>query len=83
MIGKYVFIFVLQLIFNILRVEEIKFSYENDTKKLIVNSILMNSLILASTYFSLTLLLQGNWFIIISHHVDSSPVHLFLPLQKP
>lgn len=63
MVLKYSLIFLLQLIFNVLKVEEIKYSYENKTSKLIFNSILMNAISLATTYYSLTLMLNGDWVV--------------------
>jgi hypothetical protein len=62
----YILVFLFQFIYNILKVEEIKFAYENKTIKLVINAILLNTLTILSTYYSLHLLLEGDMFIIIS-----------------
>ena len=62
----YILVFLFQFIYNILKVEEIKFAYENKTLKLVINAILLNTLTILSTYYSLHLLLEGDMFIIIS-----------------
>jgi len=38
----YLITFILQIVYNIFKVEEIKYSYENKTSKLVINSILLN-----------------------------------------
>lgn len=60
---KYFIIFFLQLAYNLLRIHEIKLTYENNLKQVLINTILMNIVILASTYYSLSMLLAGDWFI--------------------
>ena len=60
---KYFIVFFLQFLYNLLRIEEIKLTYENQLRQVLINTILMNLVILASTYYSLSMLLAGDWFI--------------------
>lgn len=57
---KYFTIFILQFIYNYLRVYEIKHSYDGKTSQLIFNSILMNSTALITTYVSVSEMLKGD-----------------------
>lgn len=58
-------LFISQLTFNILKVWEIKYTYQNKTVPLLINSVLISSVSLLSTYISVTSLLDGNWISII------------------
>jgi amino acid transporter len=60
---KYFIVCILQLSYNLLRIHEIKLTYENKLKQVLINTILMNLVILASTYYSLSMLLSGDWFV--------------------
>jgi hypothetical protein len=60
---KYLIVFFLQFFYNLLRIQEIKLTYENKVVKLMINTVLMNLIVLASTYYSLSMLLSGNWFV--------------------
>ena len=61
----YFFVFIFQFIYNISKVLEIKYTYENKVKHLILNSIFINLLSLASFYYSIDLLLKGDLLIIV------------------
>jgi hypothetical protein len=50
--------------FNIFKVLEIKFTYENQLNKLLVNSVWINLVALASVYFSLDSLLKGDMWVL-------------------
>ena len=65
MIWKYILVYVFQVVFNILKVQEIKLTYENKTKLLLINTIVISSVVLASTYYSLNLMLNGNFIVAI------------------
>lgn len=54
-----------------LKVMEIKYSYEEKIKPLIIVTALISGIILASTYFSLTLLLKGDIIVIPIYIVGS------------
>jgi hypothetical protein len=63
MILKYITIFILQFIYNYLRVYEIKHSYDNNTLKVIINDMLMNTTALITTYISISEMLKGDLII--------------------
>ena len=50
--------------FNIFKVLEIKFTYENQLNRLLINSVWINLVSLASVYFSLDSLLKGDMWIL-------------------
>jgi putative effector of murein hydrolase len=57
-------IFLSQILFNILKVLEIRYTYENNTNKLLLNSVWMALASLASMFWSLDELMKGNWAVI-------------------
>ena len=54
-----------------LKVMEIKYSYEEKIKPLIIVTALLSGIVLASTYFSLTLLLKGDVIVIPIYIIGS------------
>jgi hypothetical protein len=50
--------------FNIFKVLEIKFTYENQLNRLLLNSVWINLVSLASVYFSLDSLLKGDMWVL-------------------
>lgn len=67
----YLIIFIFQYLFNLLKVLEIKFSYEERIKPLMIVTALLSGIILASTYFSFTLLLKGDFLVIPLYIIGS------------
>ena len=63
----YFIVFILQSIFNVLKVLEIKYSVTNRTKPLLINSVLISSLTIVVSFYSLEELFSGNWKIIFKH----------------
>jgi hypothetical protein len=61
---NYIAILTFQIMFNIFKVLEIKFTYENQLSRLLVNSIWINLVSLASVYFSLDSLLKGDMWVL-------------------
>jgi uncharacterized membrane protein YqgA involved in biofilm formation len=61
----YFLIFIFQLLYNVFKVYEIKYTYEHKIKKLVVNSIVLNILTLCSTYYSINHLLKGDIIVIL------------------
>jgi len=55
---NYIAILTFQIMFNIFKVLEIKFTYENQLNRLLINSVWINLVSLASVYFSLDSLLK-------------------------
>jgi hypothetical protein len=60
-----ILIFLSQVIFNILRVLEIRYTYQNKVSKLLINTVFINLVSLLSVYFSLDGLINGNWVVIL------------------
>ena len=57
--------------FNIFKVMEIKFTYENKIKSLLVNSVWINLMALGSTYYSLDGLFKGDYLGIVFYIAGS------------
>ena len=62
---SYLLVFIFQLLFNVAKVYEIKYSYENKLNPILVAGASLSLLTLLSTYFSLELLLRGDWLVIV------------------
>lgn len=60
----WVTIFFAQVAFNILKVLEIRYTYEQDVPRLLFNSVWMGLVSLASTFWSVDELLKGNWYVV-------------------
>ena len=61
---NYIAILTFQIMFNIFKVLEIKFTYENQLTRLLLNSVWINLVSLASVYFSLDSLLKGDMWVL-------------------
>jgi hypothetical protein len=61
---NYIAILTFQIMFNIFNVLEIKFTYENQLNRLLINSVWINLVSLASVYFSLDSLLKGDMWVL-------------------
>jgi hypothetical protein len=64
MIIDYILIFVFQIVFNIFKTLEIKYTYEDKLKELLFNSIWINLTSLCTAYYSLDNLFNKNYFVI-------------------
>lgn len=60
----YLLIFSFQFVFNIFKVMEIKFTYENKVTHLMVNSVFITLVALASVFFSMDRLFEGDFWVI-------------------
>ena len=60
----YLIIFFFQVFFNIFKVLEIKYTYENQIRQLLINSVWINLVSLASVYFYIDRLLDGDMCVI-------------------
>jgi len=65
------FIFLFQIIFNVLKVWEIKYTYQHRIFPLLINSIFINLTSLATTFISVTSLLDGKWSVIFFYVIGS------------
>ena len=58
-------VFILQVLINILRVLEIRYTLEHNIPKLLFNTVWINMVWLASTFMSIDALLKGNFLVIV------------------
>ena len=67
----YLLVFLSQMFFNVGKVLEIKLTYENKTRGLIINTILINLVSLISVFYSIENLLKGDTLIILFYVLGS------------
>lgn len=79
--GYYLIVLVFQILFNIFKVLEIKFTYENKLRHLLINSVWINLVSLASVYFSLDRLFVGDW-LVIPFYIGGSVVGKWIAMTK-
>lgn len=77
----YLIVFIFQILFNLFKTLEIKYTYENKTGKLMINSVWINLVSLAGMFFSLDALFQGDWWI-IPFYISGSVVGKWLAMEK-
>jgi hypothetical protein len=77
----YLIVFVFQVLFNIFKVMEIKFTFENRLKDLLINSVWINLVSLATVYFSLDRLFQDDW-LILPFYILGSVVGKWIAMTK-
>ena len=70
-IVTYVLVFITLFAFNILKTLEIRYTYQNKLKPILLNSIGINIVSLLSNYFSINSLLKGDYFIMVIFIVGS------------
>jgi len=78
---NYFLILLFQIFFNIFKVLEIKYTYENKLKHLLVNSIWINLVSLASVYYSIDSLLQGD-FLVLPFYIGGSVLGKWIAMTK-
>jgi hypothetical protein len=64
-------VFAFQVLFNIFKVLEIRFTLQHNVRKLLINSIWINLVSLGSTFVSIDQLLKGNFLVIIFYIAGS------------
>jgi hypothetical protein len=67
----YILVFLFQVLFNIFKTLEIKYTYEHRVKELMINSVWINLVSLGSVYFAIDSLFKGNWSVIIVYIAGS------------
>ena len=67
----YFLVFLFQVLFNIFKTMEIRYTYEQKVKALLYNSVWINLVSLASTYFSIQRLFAGDWLVVLVYIVGS------------
>lgn len=71
MIKEILLVFFFQLAFNVLKVLEIKYTYENKIKALLFNTVWINLVSLGGFYFSLDSLFKGHFWIVLVYIAGS------------
>lgn len=71
MMITYFLVFVSQLLFNLLKILEIKYTYEKKIKQLLINSVLINLVSLIGVYYSLNALLNEEFVVIFFYLAGS------------
>ena len=64
MIIDYILIFIFQIVFNVFKTLEIKYTYEDKLKELLINSVWINLTSLCTAYYSLENLFNHNYAVI-------------------
>ena len=77
----YLIVFVFQVLFNIFKVMEIKFTFENQLRNLLINSVWINLISLASVYFSLDRLFQNDW-VVLPFYIGGSVIGKWIAMTK-
>lgn len=67
----YLLIFLFQFVFNVLKVLEIKFTYENKVGYLMLVSVFITIVALVSVYFSLDRLFDGDYWVVPFYVIGS------------
>ena len=77
---KEIIVLLTQTLYNIFKVLEIKYTYQNKTVALLLNSVWINLVALVSTYYTIDDLLKGNFTIII-FYIAGSVLGKYLGMQ--
>ena len=67
----YILVFLFQVMFNVFKTLEIKYTYEHKIKELMINSVWINLVSLGSVYFAIDSLFKGNWSVLIVYIAGS------------
>jgi hypothetical protein len=73
-------IFSAQVLFNIFKVLEIRYTLQHNVRRLLLNSVWINLASLGSTFFSIDGLLKGN-FLIILFYIAGSVVGKYIGMK--
>jgi hypothetical protein len=77
----YLIVFIFQVLFNVFKVLEIKYTFEDRLLPLMTNSIWINLVSLASVYYSLDRLFEGDFWV-IPFYIGGSIVGKWIALRK-
>ena len=78
---NYLIVFVFQFLFNIFKTLEIKFTYENNLTPLLMNSVWINLVSLASVFYSIEGLLSGDFWI-IPFYISGTVIGKWFAMKK-
>jgi hypothetical protein len=73
-------VFLSQTLFNIFKVLEIKYTYQNRVMPLLLNSVWINLVSLVSVYYSIDNLFKGN-FVVIIFYISGSVAGKYLGMK--
>jgi len=77
---KLLLIFSAQVLFNIFKVLEIRYTLHHQVRQLLMNSVWINLVALASTFYSIDALLKGN-FVVIIFYIAGSVVGKYIGMK--
>ena len=77
---RLLWVFIFQVLFNIFKVLEMRFTLQHNVRKLLVNSVWINLMALGSTFFSVDELLKGNFWVII-FYISGSVVGKYIGMN--
>jgi hypothetical protein len=77
---KELIVLLAQTLYNIFKVLEIKYTYQNKVGALLLNSVWINLISLVSTYYAIDDLLKGNFTIVI-FYIAGSVLGKYLGMQ--
>ncbi len=80
-LSYYLIVFSLQVLFNIFKVLEIKWTYENRVGPLLVSTVLLNLLSLGSIFYSLDRLMLGDW-VVVPFFIGGAALGKWLAIKK-
>ena len=75
-----IIVFLSQITFNILKVLEIKYTYQNKITSLLINSVFINIVSLLSTYYAIDYLLKGNFEVVI-YYISGSVIGKYIGMK--
>lgn len=76
----YLSVFLAQFLFNVFKVLEIRYTLQHNVSKLLLNSVWINLVSLASTFYSLDALFKGDWLIIL-FYISGSVIGKYMGMQ--
>lgn len=77
----YLIVLVFQVLFNIFKVLEIKFTYENKITRLLIISVFMNIVALSSVFFSLGRMFENDW-LIVPFYISGSVIGKWIAMTR-
>lgn len=77
---KELVVLIAQTLYNIFKVLEIKYTYQNKVGALLLNSVWINLISLVSTYYAIDDLLKGNFTIVI-FYITGSVIGKYFGMQ--
>ena len=78
----YAAILIFQILFNVFKTMEIKYTYENKLNSLLINSVWINLVSLAGMYFSLQPLLFEKDFLVLPFYIGGSVLGKWIAMTK-